>query len=375
MVGVDTSIEALLERAMAMGASDVHLRCDAPVAVRVAGNMIRLDGATLEEDALLDLVERLVGRKQFLEFINRQEVDSSAEAAGALWRAHAYWCGGRPALALRRLQDSVPSMEELGVPEVVRTWASRRSGLLLVSGPTGAGKTTTLASVIRYITETRACHIVTVEDPIEYRHKPNLATVTQRQVGRDTRDFASALRAVVREDPDVVLIGEMRDPESMQAALSIAEAGHLVLATLHTSSALEVPSRIVDALPASDQAQARVQLAATLLGVVTQILLPRAGMTDQYDHLNPLRTRVAAFEVLAGTPGARALIRSGNYHQLASQIQIDAEHGSMPMEEALARLVVQGMVDEEVARAAALRPQEFDQRLLRLRRTINFPSG
>ncbi|MDR7544749.1 MAG: PilT/PilU family type 4a pilus ATPase [Armatimonadota bacterium] len=368
-------IDTVLERAVALGASDVHLRCDAPVALRVAGNMVRLDTVVVEEDALLDLVEQLVGRGPFVEFLNRHEVDGSAQAANALWRVHAYWCGGMPAVALRRLQDSVPSMDELGVPEVVRTWAARRSGLLLVSGPTGAGKTTTLASVIRHITETRACHIVTIEDPIEYRYEPRMATVTQRQVGRDTRNFASALHAVVREDPDVILIGEMRDPESMQAALSIAEAGHLVLATLHTSSALEVPSRIVDALPASDQAQARVQLAATLIGIVTQILLPRAGVSDQYDHLTPLRTRVAAFEVLAGTAGARALIRNGNYHQLASQIQIDAEHGSMPMEESLARLVVQGTVEEEVAKAAALRPQEFQERLLRLRRTINLPSG
>jgi twitching motility protein PilT len=365
-------MDAFIADAIQRGASDLHLRACFPAAMRVAGAIVPLSSEPVGEDEVLDVAQDLLGSTQFGRFMDRQEVDDTVRAAGALWRVQAYWHVDGPALAMRRLQDTVPSMEDLGVPELVRQWAGQRAGLVIVSGATGAGKTTTLASVVRHINETRACHIVTIEDPIEYRHSPHLAIVTQRQVGRDTRDFASALRAVVREDPDVILIGEMRDPESMKAALSIAEAGHLVLATLHTSSALEVPARIVDALPASDQAQARVQLGSTLLGVLTQVLLPRRdGDCDP----NPLRQRVAAFEVMAGTPGARALIRAGNYHQLASQIQIDSEHGSVPMEEALAHLAASGTVEEEVARAAALRPQEFNQRLQRLRRTTRLPSG
>jgi len=365
-------VEAALERAVATGASDLHLRAGSPPVLRVAGEITRLDGA-VQEGELLDFIQAITTGGQFAAYLDdRREIDDASLAAGVLWRVHAYWYASGPALAMRRLQDDVPSMEQLGVPEVARAWAGQRAGLVVVAGATGAGKSTTLASIIRHINETRPCHIVTIEDPIEYRHTPRLAVITQRQVGRDTADFASALRAVVREDPDVILIGEMRDPESMKAALSIAEAGHLVFTTLHTSSALEVPARIIDALPASDQAQARVQLAATLLGVIAQVLLPRADAEHSPD---PLRQRVAAFEVMAGTPGARALIRSGNHHQLASQIQIDAEHGSVPMEEALARLAAQGTVEEEVARAAALRPQEFDQRLLRLRRNFKLPSG
>ena len=366
------AVAAALERAVAAGASDLHLRAGAPPVLRVAGRILRLEG-TVQEAELLDFIQGHMTSGQYASYLDdRREIDDALQAAGVLWRVHAYWCADGPAVAMRRLQDDVPSMEQLGVPEVAREWAQQRAGLVVVAGATGAGKSTTLASIIRHINETRACHIVTIEDPIEYRYEPRLAVVTQRQVGRDTADFASALRAVVREDPDVILVGEMRDPESMRAALSIAEAGHLVLTTLHTSSALEVPARIIDALPASDQAQARVQLAATLLGVMVQVLLPRIGGADSSD---PLRQRVAAFEVMVGTPGARALIRSGNHHQLASQIQIDAEHGSVPMEEALARLAAQGTVEEEVARAAALRPQEFDQRLLRLRRTVKIPSG
>jgi len=367
-------VEAAIETALARGATDVHLKTGSSPILRVAGAVTRLELPPLSEEEVLEFAQAILTRGQFARFMDRVEIDDTVRIAGPLWRIQAYWCVEGPALAVRRLYGSIPSMGQLGVPKIAEAWAAQRAGLVIVSGATGAGKTTTLASIVHHINLTRACHIVTIEDPIEYRHEPVLSVVTQRQVGRDTRDFASALRAVVREDPDVILIGEMRDPESMRAALSIAEAGHLVLTTLHTSSALEVPARIVDALPAHDQAQARVQLAATLLGVFTQVLLPRVGGQDDPD---PLRQRVAAFEVMVGTPGARALIRAGNFHQLASQIQIDAEHGSVTMEESLARLAAQGTVDEEVARAAALRPQEFDRQLQRLRRAgpAKLPSG
>ena len=370
--GVAASFDLILQEAVRRGASDVHIKTSGRPAIRVAGRITRIDTPPPSEDDLLDFVQAALGRGSLEAFLRRRELDDSVHMAGCTWRVHAYWCSEGPAVAARRLRDAPPSMDEIGVPGAVREWADRRAGLVIVSGPTGAGKSTTLSAIVNHINGTRACHIVTIEDPIEYQYPPGLAVVTQRQVGRDTEDFATALRAVVRGDPDVILIGEMRDPESMRAALSIAEAGHLVLATLHTASAIEVPSRIVDALPAGDQAQARVQLASSLLGVVTQILLPRAGAEGETD---PLKQRVAAFEVMAGTPGCRSLIRSGSFHQLASQIQIDAEQGSMPMEESLARLAAEGAVEEEVARAAALRPQEFDQRLRRLRRTAKLPSG
>jgi twitching motility protein PilT len=369
---VATSLELILQEAVQRGASDVHIKTCGRPAIRVAGSIARIDVPPPSEDDVLDFVQAALGRRSLEEFLRRRELDDSVQMAGCAWRLHAYWCSEGPAVAARRLRDAPPSMDEIGIPEAVREWAGHRAGLVIVSGPTGAGKSTTLSAIVNHINLTRACHIVTIEDPIEYRYPQGLAVITQRQVGRDTEDFATALRAVVRGDPDVILIGEMRDPESMRAALSIAEAGHLVLATLHTASAVEVPSRIVDALPASDQAQARVQLASSLLGVVTQVLLPRATGRQETD---PLKQRVAAFEVMAGTPGCRALIRSGSFHQLASQIQIDAEHGSVPMEESLARLAAEGVVEEEVARAAALRPQEFDQRLRRLQRTVQIPSG
>jgi len=263
-------------------------------------------------------------------------------------RGNAYLQRGTPAAAFRSLPLEIPTFEQLGVPEAVYTLVGRNQGLILVTGPTGSGKSTTQAAMIDYINRTRACHVVTVEDPIEYVHQHRLALVDQRQVGIDTRSFADALRSAFREDPDVILIGEMRDVETMRSALTIAETGHLVLATLHTNDAPQAINRIVDSFAGPQQQQVRAQLAACLTGVIYQQLVPAVG-----------GGRVAAFEVLVANVAVRSMIKDGKTDQIRSVLLTNLRQGSQTLERSLNQLLRAGLVTERDARAHSLYPGEI----------------
>jgi len=242
----------------------------------------------------------------------------------------------------------IPSFEDLGLPSVLSDWVDRPQGLVLVTGPTGSGKSTTLATMIDAINERQACHIITIEDPIEYVHNRKRAAIDQREIGIDCLSFERALRSALREDPDVVLIGEMRDPETIQAALTIAETGHLVFATLHTNDAGQALDRIIDVFPAERQAQIRVQLAGSLTGIVSQRLLPRVG-----------GGRVAAFEVLVASFAVRNLIREGKTTQLRNIVSTGNKFGMQTLESAVAELVRTGVVEYEAGVAVSLYPDEI----------------
>jgi twitching motility protein PilT len=253
------------------------------------------------------------------------------------------------ALSLRLIPHEIPTLDDLGIPDVVRRFASLRQGLVLVTGPTGAGKSTTLASIIDRVNATRACHIITIEDPIEYVYDHRMAAVDQREVGEDTESFPMALRAALREDPDVLLVGEMRDLESIQFALTIAETGHLVFATLHTNDTAQALDRIIDVFPADRQAQIRVQLANALTGIVYQRLLPRIG-----------GGLVSAYEVLTANSAVRNLIKEGKTNQIRNVVSTNQTEGMQTLENALSKLVADGTIEYEHARLVSLFPKEIE---------------
>ena len=264
-------------------------------------------------------------------------------------RGNAYLQRGTAAAAFRSLPLQIPTFEQLGVPEAAYTLLARNQGLILVTGPTGSGKSTTQAAMIDYINRTRACHILTVEDPIEYVHPHRLALVDQRQVGSDTKSFADALRSAFREDPDVILIGEMRDVETITSALTIAETGHLVLATLHTNDAPQAINRIVDSFAGAQQQQVRAQLAACLTGVIYQQLIPAIG-----------GGRVAAFEVLVANVAVRSMVKESKTDQIRSVLLTGLRQGSQTLERSLNQLLRAGLISEREARAHSLYPAELE---------------
>jgi twitching motility protein PilT len=266
-------------------------------------------------------------------------------------RGNAFTQRGLTAVALRMIPRSIPSPDDLGLPPVLRDLALRHQGLVLMTGPTGSGKSTTLASLIDLINRTRGCHIITVEDPIEYVHDHKKAAVNQREVGTDTANFPDALRSVLREDPDVLLVGEMRDLESIRFALTVAETGHLVFATLHTNDTAQSIGRMIDVFPAEQQAQIRVQLAAALSCVVYQRLVPKigGGMT-------------AAYEVLVATPSVRNLVKEGKTHQLRNSLITGMRDGMLTLEQSLSVLIQDGVVTEADAVARSLYPQHIESR-------------
>jgi twitching motility protein PilT len=266
-------------------------------------------------------------------------------------RGNAFTQRGLTAVALRMIPRSIPSPDDLGLPPMLLELSLRHQGLVLMTGPTGSGKSTTLASLIDLINRTRGCHIITIEDPIEYVHDHKLSAVNQREVGTDTANFPDALRSVLREDPDVLLVGEMRDLESIRFALTVAETGHLVFATLHTNDTAQSIGRMIDVFPAEQQAQIRVQLAAALSCVVYQRLVPRlgGGMT-------------AAYEVLVATPAVRNLIKEGKTHQLRNSLITGMRDGMLTLEQSLSRLIQDGVVTEADAVARSLYPQDIETR-------------
>ncbi|MBO0837695.1 MAG: type IV pilus twitching motility protein PilT [Actinobacteria bacterium] len=331
------------------GGSDLLLSVGTPPRMRCDGELREVDGRPLSPSDTEFLLRGVLSSDQWRTLEKVGHVDFAFTSGdGVRVRANAYRQRETWAAAFRLLPIQIPSMEALGIPDSVRRMISQHQGLVLVTGPTGSGKSTSLAAVIEHLNTTRPCHIITVEDPIEYVHQHRLAIVDQREVGRDVATFADALRVVFREDPDVVLIGEMRDLETIAAALTIAETGHLVLATLHTNDASQAVDRILDVFPAGLQDQARAQLSACLTGVVYQQLVPAVG-----------GGRIAAFEVLVATHAVRALIKGGKANQIRNVIQTSLQEGSQTLERALSALVQDGTVTLEAARTKSLYPHEI----------------
>lgn len=331
--------------------SDLLLSVGSPPRIRKDGTLIVLDAAVppLDAEQIRTMLAEVLDKNQLRAIASKRAVDFAFTFGDRVRiRGNAYLQRGSPAAAFRSLPLRVPTFEELGVPEAIYTLAGRHQGLILVTGPTGSGKSTTQAAIIDYINHTRACHIVTVEDPIEYVHEHHLSMVDQREVGADTSSFADALRSVFREDPDVILIGEMRDIETISAALTIAETGHLVLATLHTNDAAQAVNRIIDTYVGAQQQQVRVQLAACLAGVIYQQLVPAIG-----------GGRVAAFEVLMANVAVRSMIKEGKIDQIRSVLLTGLRQGSQTLERSLSQLLRAGLVSERDARAHSLHPAEI----------------
>ncbi len=331
------SLLELLQSAVDAGASDLHLTVGQPPVLRIHGELVRMDLPRLTPVDTSEMFEQVVPEWQREVFQQQGEVDFSLSFPGTgRFRINAFRQRGTIGMACRLIPQAIPSLETLGLPPVVGELTNRRQGLILVTGPTGSGKSTTLAALIDRINRERADHILTIEDPIEFLHRHQRSIVNQREVGTDTKSYANGLRAALREDPDVILIGEMRDLETTQAAVSAAETGHLVLATLHTPGAAETVHRILDIFPPYQQQQIRTQLALVLQAVISQQLLRRADRTG----------RVVAAEILVVTPAIRNLIREGKVHQINAMMQAGSQFGMQTMEQALQNLYQRGLISK-----------------------------
>jgi twitching motility protein PilT len=353
------SIEELMEQLVNNGGSDLHLSADLPPYGRFNGQLRPMQEEVLNEESCNRLIFTLLNNGQRKQLEQTWELDCSYGLRGVgRFRVNVYRQKGSYAACLRALGSKIPSLDSLGLPPVVEEMSHMPKGLVLVTGPTGSGKTTTLAAILEHINQTRAEHILTIEDPIEFVYTSSRSVFHQREVNEDTRSFANALRAALREDPDVILVGEMRDLETIQLAISAAETGHLVFGTLHTSSAAQTVDRMVDVFPPAQQTQIRVQLSNSLVAVFAQTLCKR---------LNPQPGqfgRVMAQEIMVNTPAIANLIREGKTAQLYSQIQTGGQMAMQTLEKALADLVLSNQVSLEEALNKTARPEE-------LRRLVN----
>ena len=332
-------------------ASDLHLTAGAPPMLRVRGSLVPVEGVQrLTATDTREIVYAILNSSQRQRLETDWQIDFAYSIPGhARFRVNAYFQRGTIGAAFRLIPAETVPIEKLGLPLVVREFASKPRGIILVTGPTGSGKSTTLASIINEINETRDEHIMTIEDPIEFLHRHKKCIINQRELGGDAQSFAMALKAALRQDPDVILVGEMRDMETIGTALTAAETGHLVFATLHTQDAPQTVDRIIDVFPPAQQGQVRAQLAIGLQGIVTQTLIPTA------DGIG----RCVAAEVLVPTPGVRNLIREGKTHQIYSLIQTGAAHGMQTMDTSLAGLVRAGKITQEVAETRSSNVEEL----------------
>src|SRR3984893_5084646 len=345
------TIDQALDRLLEKGGSDLLISCGSSPRIRKDGKLMLLDEAApaLTPPDTERRARDALPESQLIELEGRRHVDFALTWRGkARIRGNAFFQRGSVAIAFRLLPLLIPGFDVLGVPEAVHRLLERHQGLILVTGPTGSGKSTTQAAMIDHLNTTRPYHVITIEDPIEYVHTHKMGIVDQRQVGEDTPTFAEGLRAAFREDPDVVLIGEMRDTETITAALAIAETGHLVIATLHTNDAPQAIDRILDGYVGGQQQQIRIQLAATLAGVIYQQLLPAVG-----------GGRVAAFEVLVANVAVRTMIKEGKTDQIRSVLQTGLREGSQMLERSLNGLLRAGMITERDARGHSMYPAEI----------------
>jgi twitching motility protein PilT len=342
------SIDTLLEQMVAHNASDLHITVGSKPALRVRGHLERLEGfPDLSADVTRQLLYRIISSEQQKRLEIDRQLDLSYSIPGlARFRVNIYSQRESLAGAFRLIPAELKSLEELGVPMSLYDFCNKPRGLVLVTGPTGSGKSTTLAALIDEINRTRADHIITIEDPIEFLHRHKRCIVNQRELGPDATTFADALRGALRQDPDVILLGEMRDLETISTALTAAETGHLVFATLHTQDAASTVDRVIDVFPPGQQGQIRTQLAGTLEGVIAQTLLPTADGQG----------RAAAVEILCPDDAVRNLIRQAKVEQIYSIMQTAGKKGMQTMEQALAELVLRGIITEEIALARSSRP-------------------
>jgi len=345
------SMQEMLRFMIDKRASDLHLTAGSPPLYRIDGKLVAFSSEKLVPDETLKLGYSVMNEGQRKHFEQNKEVDFSFGVQNlARFRANLYLQRGCVSAALRAIPTRILSCQELGLPKVISDLTTRPNGLVLVTGPTGSGKSTTLAAMVDKINTEREGHILTIEDPIEFVHKHKKCIVNQREVKQDTDTFASALRVALRQDPDVVLIGEMRDLETISAALTIAETGHLTLATLHTNSAAQTITRIVDVFPPSQKAQVRLQLSMVLEAVVSQSLLPRTG-----------GGRVMACEIMIATPAIRALIRDDKVHQMAGMLEIGQKYGMQTMNSELASLVYKRIISRNDAFNRSPNPEQLEK--------------
>lgn len=350
-------LRELLELMNNLKASDLIFTAGSPPVLRLSGEIksVKYQTPLMSED-IEQLIYPVLTEKQIKKFKDTKELDASFGVEGiSRFRLNAYYQRGSVGAAIRLIPFDIPKIKNLGLPPVVSDFVKKPNGLILVTGPTGSGKSTTLSSMIEYINERRKCHIITIEDPIEFIHSHKKSIVDQREVGSDTESFRQALRHVLRETPDVIMIGEMRDLDTIRSALTLAETGHLILATLHTHSATHSISRIIDVFPAEQQLQVRIQLSAVLVGVIVQELIPKR----ESDSL------ALAAEIMNVNHAIRHLIRENNIHQIYTTIQTGSQDGMVTLNGSLARLVYENIVDREIALQRSNDPKELGSLLQR----------
>lgn len=345
-------LEELLGKAVKKGASDIHILVGKPPTLRIDGELTRIDSKmeTILPNKAEALAFSILTSTQREKFIKDREIDLSYEAGdGSRFRVNIHWERGNIGIVARIIPNTPPSMEDIGMPEVVYQFLEKKQGLVLMTGPTGCGKSTSLAAMVDHINHNKAVHIVTLEDPIEFLYQADKSLIRQRQLGEDMLSFENALKRVLRQDPNVILVGEMRDLESIAATITLAETGHLVLATLHTMNAAQTVDRIIDVFPPYQQPQVRMQLSMFLNGIVSQQLLPRLD-----------GGRVAGREVLVNTPAVANLIRENKLSQLKTTIQTGGEEGMFTMDQNIKQLLAQNMIDREVAVSYMSSPDLLD---------------
>jgi twitching motility protein PilT len=354
----DLHIDDLLHIVVDRNASDLHICSNSEPIIREDGALKRLNFEKFTPQVLQRLMYDILSDENINRFETTLELDFSYSLplGRARFRVNLYRDRGSCASAFRLIPSRIPTVRDLNLPPVLETLTEKPRGLILVTGPTGSGKSTSLAAMVNHINMNRAVHIITIEDPIEYLHSHKLSVINQRELGGDTKSFANALRASLREDPDVILVGEMRDMETIQLAITAAETGHLVFATLHTNNAAESMDRMIDVFPPGQQEQIRVQLANNIQAVISQQLLPRAGAPG----------RVPAIEVMVATPAIRNLIRENKTHQIPSMIQTSAAHGMIAMDQSLRDLYMKGYVTLDECMMRAINVEE-------LKKMINTP--
>ena len=334
------NIDELLSKMIEEKASDLHLTTGVSPVMRVNGDLIQMGEVRIKPNDTENFIQHLLTEEEMDKLMLAGEYDVAMSRPNiGRFRLNVFMQRGTYALAIRHVNTELPDIDQLGIPHIVKDIAKKTRGLFLVTGPTGSGKSTTLASIISLINQQRSCHILTLEDPIEYLHKHNKSIVNQREIGRDSKSYANALRAALREDPDVILIGEMRDLETISIALTAAETGHLVFSTLHTIGAAKTIDRIIDVFPPHQQQQIKVQLSSILIGILSQALIPRCDMDR----------RVAAYEVMLSTPAIKNMIRENKTHQVYSVMQTSQKEGMNVLDDHLVALFRQGMISAEYA--------------------------
>jgi len=322
--------------------SDIHLHSNKPIAIRVNGSIEKLDGQMVTQDEIETFFNENLDQKQLKELHENRQLDFAVVSGGIRFRINAYYTSKGPAIVMRKIESEIPKIDALGLPQAMKEIVDKPNGLVLVTGPTGSGKSTSLAAIINAINEEKKGNIITVEDPIEYVHESKSCIVSQREIGKDAVSFGAALKAMLREDPDIILVGEMRDMETIGLALTAAETGHLVFGTLHTNGAANSVNRIIDVFPSEQQAQIRSQLSQSLKLVATQRLLKKADGSG----------RVAAFEVMVSNTAIANLIRENKIFQIDQALQTGKSFGMMTMDDSLNQLLAMGIINEEAIKSS-----------------------